>query len=222
MIEPGITVNNAAPVTAESFDAHGTRTGSVALPEEIFGQTPHRASLHAYAKMYQTNQRQGTAKTLTRAEVSGGGIKPWRQKGTGRARAGSNTSPLWVGGGIVHGPRPHKHHEKLPRRVRRLALVSALSLKAREGNIRVWAREELNAPKTKSVNEAFARMGVAAKRTLLLDEGSVPNFAKSCRNIPWLTHRRADLANAYQVMRAKELVLSPDGLRRLTEAIGVE
>ena len=109
-------------VSVPQYDADGTMTGSVDLPESLFGGSPHGPVLHAYVKMYLTNQRQGNAKTKTRAEVSGGGAKPWKQKGTGRARSGSNTSPVWVGGGRAFGPRVRNHRENLPRRVRRLAL----------------------------------------------------------------------------------------------------
>jgi large subunit ribosomal protein L4 len=207
-------------VSVQKYDAEGVMTGTVDLPESLFGCEPHAAALHAYTKVYLTNRRQGTAQTKTRAEVSGGGAKPWRQKGTGRARTGSNTSPVWVGGGRAFGPRARRHQEKMPRKVRRLALLSALSLKARAGAVRVWERRELDAPRTKAVVEALEKMGVVGCQTLLLDEGVFPNLAKSCRNVSWLTHGRAGLANAYQVMRAHELVLTPEGLARMTEVFG--
>ncbi|HUU45635.1 MAG TPA: 50S ribosomal protein L4 [Acidobacteriota bacterium] len=207
-------------VTAQKYDAEGALTGTVDLPESLFGCDPHVAALHAYTKVYLTNRRQGTAKTKTRAEVSGGGTKPWRQKGTGRARAGSNTSPVWVGGGRAFGPRVRHHHEALPRKVRRLALISALSLKAREGAVRVWDRRELDGPRTKAVVSALEKMGVVGCQTLFLDEGLFPNLVKSCRNVSWLTHRRADIANAYQVMRAHALVVTPEGLERMAEVFG--
>jgi large subunit ribosomal protein L4 len=205
------------PVKVSKYDAGGAVTGSVELPDELFGREPHAAALHAYVKMYLTNQRQGTAKTKTRREVSGGGIKPWRQKGTGRARAGSITSPVWVGGGRAFGPRPRDHQEDVPRKVKKLALVSALSMKAQNGAIKVWDRRELEAPKTKAVSDALGKIGVAGRKTLLLDEGMNPNFSKSCRNIAWLDHTRAELTNAYQIMKAQELVLSPEGLARMKE-----
>jgi len=167
--------------------------------------------------MYLTNQRQGTAKTKQRREVSGGGTKPWRQKGTGRARSGSNTSPVWVGGGRVFGPRPREHHEAIPRNVKKLALLSALSLKAQDGRVRIWARQEMESPKTKTVAVALGSMGVAGRKVLFLDEGVLPNLAKSCSNIHGLSRVRVGLTNAYDVMRAQELVISPDGLARMTE-----
>jgi large subunit ribosomal protein L4 len=204
-------------VSAPQYDAAGTMTGSVDLPESLFGRSPHGPALHAYVKMYLANQRQGNAKTKTRAEVSGGGVKPWKQKGTGRARSGSNTSPVWVGGGRAFGPRVHSHREKLPRRVKKLALLSALALKAQDGAVRVWNRQELGAPKTKSVVGALQQMGVAGRKVLFLDEGLLPNLAKSCRNIPWISHTRAGLVNAYAVMRAQDLVISPEGLARMSE-----
>lgn len=192
-------------------------TGSVELPEALFGGDPHSGALHAYVKMYLTNKRQGTAKTKTRAEVSGGGAKPWRQKGTGRARSGSNTSPVWVGGGRAFGPRPRDHREKMPRKVKQLALRSALALKVQQGAVRVWQRAELEAPKTKSIVGVLGQMGVAGRKVLFLDEGVLPNLDKSCRNVAWLTRERADLTNAYSIMRAQELVVSPEGLSRMTE-----
>lgn len=205
------------PVSVPQYDADGTMTGSVDLPESLFGGSPHGPALHAYVKMYLANQRQGTAKTKTRAEVSGGGVKPWKQKGTGRARSGSNTSPVWVGGGRAFGPRVRTHKENLPRRVKRLALLSALAVKAQNGAVRVWNRQELGEPKTKSVVSVFQHMGVAGKKVLFLDEGIMPNLAKSCRNISWISHARADLVNAYAIMRAQDLVISPEGLARMTE-----
>jgi large subunit ribosomal protein L4 len=167
--------------------------------------------------MYLANQRQGNAKTKTRAEVTGGGAKPWKQKGTGRARSGSNTSPVWVGGGRAFGPRVRSHRESLPRRVKKLALLSALALKAQNGSVRVWNRQEMGEPKTKSVVNVFEQMGVAGRKVLFLDEGLAPNLAKSCRNIPWMSHVRASLVNAYAILRAQDLVISPEGLARMTE-----
>ena len=204
-------------VTAPQYDALGTVTGSVNLPAALFGQEPHAAALHAYVKMYLTNQRQGTAKTKQRREVSGGGTKPWRQKGTGRARSGSNTSPVWVGGGRVFGPRPREHHEAIPRKVKKLALLSALSLKAQDGRVKIWVRGEMESPKTKAVATVLGTMGLAGRKVLFLDEGIGPNLAKSCRNIDGFARVRAGLANAYDVMRAQELVISPGGLARMTE-----
>jgi large subunit ribosomal protein L4 len=204
-------------ISVPQYDAQGTATGSVSLPSALFGQAPHAAALHAYVKRYLTNQRQGTAKTKQRHEVSGGGIKPWRQKGTGRARSGSNTSPVWVGGGRAFGPRVRHHHEEIPRKVRKLALVSALSLKAQNGAVRVWVRREMEAPKTKAVVSTLGNMGVAGRKTLFLDEGLLPNLAKSCRNVRGLERVRAELANAYEVMRAQELVISPEALARMQE-----
>jgi len=206
-------------LTAPKYKADGTQGGSVTLPESLFGHAPNAAVLHAYVKMYNTNQRQGTVKTKTRAEVSGGGVKPWRQKGTGRARAGSNTSPVWVGGGCAFGPRPRDHREAMPRKMRRLALLSALALKAEGGAVRVWERSELDSPKTKSVVQPFSQMGIAGRKVLFLDEGVLPNLSKSCRNVPWLSRVRAELINAYEVLRAQDLVISPEGLARMTEAL---
>ena len=115
------------------------------------------------------------------------------------------------------GPRPRDHREKLPRKVKQLALRSALALKVQQGAIRVWQRAELDAPKTKSVVGALGQMGVSGRKVLFLDEGVLPNLDKSCRNVSWLTRERADLTNAYAILRAQELIVSPEGLSRMTE-----
>src|SRR6185503_19337752 len=136
---------------AKVFGADGGAKGEKALPEALFGQPVHEHLMWLSVKRYLGNQRQGTAKVKTRGEVSGGGRKPWRQKGTGRARAGSNTSPLWPGGGRAFGPKPRDHRTELPRQQRRVALVSALSLKASEQAITILDTLALEAPRTAEV-----------------------------------------------------------------------
>src|SRR5262249_19145426 len=123
--------------SAKGYAADGTAKGNVELPAALFDQQVNEHLLYQAVRTFLTNQRQGTAKVKSRVEVSGGGRKPWKQKGTGRARSGSNTSPVWVGGGRAHGPEPHAYHLDLPKKQRRLALTSALSLKAREAKVAV-------------------------------------------------------------------------------------
>ena len=147
-------------VNAPLYDKQGNKISEIELPEALFGIEPHKPALHSYVRRYLNNQRQGTVKTKTRAEVSGGGAKPWRQKGTGRARSGSNRSPLWVGGGRAFGPRPRKHNEKLPKRVKRLALRSALSLRAGGGNVHVIEDVVIDPPKTKEFHQILKNIGI--------------------------------------------------------------
>src|SRR6266850_5567199 len=130
------------------FGADGSERGTTELPDELFAQPVHEHLLWLSVKRYLGNQRQGTARVKTRGEVSGGGRKPWKQKGTGRARAGSNTSPLWPGGGRAFGPKPRDYRTEMPRKQRRAALVSALSLKASENAVSVVDKLEFAAPRT--------------------------------------------------------------------------
>jgi large subunit ribosomal protein L4 len=204
-------------VTAPLYDSEGTRVSEVELPEHLFGIEPHLAALHAYTKTYQTNQRQGTVKTKTRSEVRGGGRKPWRQKGTGRARAGTNTSPIWVGGGRAFGPRPRKHHEKMPKKVRRLAMRSALSLRAGTGNVHVIEDMKIDPPKTKQFAQILKNIGLDATRVLFLSESTDINLGLSVRNLPYVHHQRASLSNPYEVMRSHDVLLTKTGLDKLAE-----
>jgi len=207
-------------VTAPLYNQEGNKISDVELPEALFGIEPHAASLHAYVRMYLANQRQGTVKTKTRAEVSGGGIKPYRQKGTGRARAGSNTSPVWVGGGRAFGPRPRSHREQLPKKVKRLALRSALSLRAGEGNIHVIDDVKIDPPKTKAFAQMLKTMGLDAESVLFLTESTDVALGLSVRNIPFVYHQRAGLTNPYEIIKHRELVVTKAGLDKLVEVFG--
>src|SRR5262245_18161126 len=137
--------------TAKAFSAQGEAKGSVELPASLFDQQVNEHLLYLAVRRYLVNQRQGTSKVKSRVEVSGGGRKPWKQKGTGRARSGSNTSPVWVGGGRAHGPEPRDYRVELPKKQRRLALTSALSLKAREAKVAVLDDLSMSEPKAKTV-----------------------------------------------------------------------
>ena len=207
-------------VTASLYDKQGNKVSDIELPESLFGIQPHRAALHAYVRMFLANQRQGTAKTKTRAEVSGGGAKPWRQKGTGRARAGSNSSPLWVGGGRAFGPRPHDHREKLPKKVKGLALRSALSLRAGGGNVHVIEDILIDPPKTKDFVQILKNIGLEAQSVLFLTESKDISVGKSARNVPYVQHNRACLTNPYEIMKCQDILLTKAGLDRLVEVFG--
>src|SRR5437867_9809832 len=155
-------------VNAKTYGSDGTETGSIGLPDELFAQPVHEHLMWLSVKRHLGNQRQGTAKVKARGEVSGGGRKPWRQKGTGRARAGSNTSPLWPGGGRAFGPKPRDYRTEMPKQQRRQALASALSLKAGEHAVTVLDQLSFEAPRTKHMAEALERLGLHDKRTLLV------------------------------------------------------
>ena len=195
----------------------GSEKGTAALPDELFAQQVNEHLLWLSVKRYLGNQRQGTAKVKTRGEVSGGGRKPWRQKGTGRARAGSNTSPLWPGGGRAFGPKPRDYRTEMPKAQRRLALASALSSKAGESAIIVLESLSFAAPKTREMAETLKRLGLADKRTLLVLAQADENVVRSCRNLPKLRTILASQVNPYELMACETLLLTQDGLDRMKE-----
>ena len=202
---------------AKLYNAEGKAKGTTALPDELFAQPVHEHLLWLSVKRHLGDQRQGTAKVKTRGEVSGGGRKPWRQKGTGRARAGSNTSPLWPGGGRAFGPEPRDHRTELPRKQRRAALAAALSQKAVDQAVAVLEPLKLDAPGTGKVAAVLKAMGLEGKRTLLvLDEPDV-NLVKSCRNLRYLRATLAHQINAYDLLDCEQLLLTPGGLARVKE-----
>ena len=203
--------------TAKLFGADGGEKGQAPLPEALFGQPVREHLLWLSVKRYLGNQRQGTAKVKTRGEVSGGGRKPWRQKGTGRARSGSNTSPLWPGGGRAFGPKPRDYRTDLPKAQRRRALVSALSLKAGENAVAVLESLSFAAPKTSEMAETLKKLGLADKRTLLVLKSADENVVRSCRNLPNLRTTLADQVNPYDLMNCEWLLLTRDGLDRMKE-----
>jgi large subunit ribosomal protein L4 len=202
---------------AKVYASDGSEKGTATLPDELFGQQVHEHLLWLSVKRHLGNQRQGTAKVKTRGEVSGGGRKPWRQKGTGRARSGSNTSPLWPGGGRAFGPKPRDYRTELPKSQRRQALASALSLKAGEKAVAVVESLAFAAPKTKEMAGTLERMGLKDKRTLLVLGQADGNVVKSCRNLPNLTTTLAHQVNAYDLLNCDVVLLTRDGLDRMKE-----
>src|SRR5215510_6792543 len=162
-------------MNAKIVGMDGSPKGEAALPTELFGQPVHEHLLWLSVKRHLGDQRQGTAKVKARGEVSGGGRKPWRQKGTGRARSGSNTSPLWPGGGRAFGPKPRDYRTELPRKQRRIALAAALSQKAIENAVTVIDKLQFQAPRTKEMAAILKKLGLESKRTLLVIEEADPN-----------------------------------------------
>jgi len=202
---------------AKLYNAEGKAKGTTALPDELFAQPVHEHLLWLSVKRHLGNQRQGTAKVKGRGEVSGGGRKPWRQKGTGRARAGSNTSPLWPGGGRAFGPEPRDHRTELPRKQRRAALAAALSQKAVDQAVAVLEPLKLDAPGTAKVAAVLKTMGLEGKRTLLVLAEPDVNLVKSCRNLRYLRATLAHQINAYDLLDCEQLLLTPGGLARVKE-----
>jgi len=204
-------------MNAKLYGLDGSEKGTTALPDELFAQPVHEHLLWMSVKRHLGNQRQGTAKVKSRGEVSGGGRKPFKQKGTGNARQGSNTSPLMPGGGRAFGPRPRDYRTDLPKKQRHAALVSALSLKATENNVSVLEGISVDAPKTAKVAGVLKKMGVYGKRTLLVVDHQHETVWKSVRNIDKLNTTLAHQLNAYDLLNAEALILTSDGLARVKE-----
>src|ERR1019366_3916873 len=171
-------------VDAAAYSAQGTPRDRVALPADTFDGTVNLPVMHQAVKAFLANQRQGNASTKTRGEVIGGNQKPWKQKGTGRARQGSIRAPQWVGGGTVFGPRPRKYTEIVPKQVRALARKSAFNARAREGSLFVIDAFNYDAPRTSRLQQLLARLEVAHRKVLILTDGVKPNVFLSGRNLP--------------------------------------
>jgi large subunit ribosomal protein L4 len=169
---------------AAAYSAQGTARDSIALPGDLFDGTVNMPVMHQAVKAFLANQRQGNAKTKVRKHVTGGNQKPWKQKGTGRARAGSTRAPHWVGGGTVFGPIPRSYAQYVPRQVRALARKSAFNARARENAIFVIDAFNFDAPKTSRIQALVERLGVAEKKVLILTNGAKPNVFLSARNLP--------------------------------------
>ncbi len=198
------------------YNMSGELVGEIELSEAVFGITPNQSVVHDVVKNHLANMRQGTQSALTRAEVSGGGRKPWRQKGTGRARQGSTRAPQWTHGGIVFAPKPRDYSYTLNKKARRLALKSALSAKAAETAIVVIDEIKMDAPKTKEFAAFLKAVGVEGK-ALVVTAAVDANVIKSGRNIPGCQVTFANLLNVYDIVNAKKLVLDKAALQKIEE-----
>jgi len=207
-------------MTVKVYNQEGKEVGKVELKPEIFDIEPNQDVVHQYIVNYLNRQRQGNSSTKTRKDVRGGGKKPWRQKGTGRARAGTIRSPLWRGGGKVFGPSPKDYNPKFPRRMKRLAILSVLSDKARSEKIRVIDQLLIEKPKTKSVVSLLSNLDLTDKKCLLLDEGKNNNMVLSCRNLKDVKYGRAALANGYDLLNADVVLFTKSGLQKTEEVFG--
>lgn len=202
---------------AKVYNSSGGQAGEMDLNDKLFGFEPKKYQVHQYVKAHLANQRQGTHSTKTRADVSGGGAKPWRQKGTGRARAGSNSSPIWEGGGVAFGPHPRSYYTKVPKRIKRNALLSMLATKAAEEKLLIVELPEFEKPSTKTVYGLLEAMELADKKVLILDEDGGAQFPLSCRNIPKVEYKRARLVNAYDLARSEYVLVTRKGMRSIEE-----
>ena len=198
------------------YDMSGKLVGEIELSEAVFGVTPNTAVVHDVVKNHLANKRQGTQSALTRAEVSGGGRKPWRQKGTGRARQGSTRAPQWTHGGIVFAPKPRDYSYTLNKKAKRLALKSVLSAKVAESNMVVIDSIKMEAPKTAEFAKFLAAVGCECK-TLVVTAAPDANVVKSGRNIPGCEITFANLINVYDIVNAKKLVVDQAALAKIEE-----
>ena len=204
----------AEPTTFPVVDQTKQPAGEVTLPAGVFDGPVRRHLLYEVVNMQRANRRAGTASTKTRGAVSGGGKKPWRQKGTGRARAGSTRSPIWVGGATVFGPQPRDYSYRLPGSARRSALRSALALKVREGRLVVVDAIDIADGKTKSVVQMLAALGVDS--ALIITEAANPMLERAARNLPTVKVLRVEGANVENILRYQHLVLTRGAVEALS------
>lgn len=197
------------------YNMAGQQVGEVELSEAVFGVEPNMPAVHAVVKNHLANCRQGTQSALTRAEVSGGGRKPWRQKGTGRARQGSIRAPQWTHGGIVFAPKPRDYSYSLNRKLKRLALKSVLSAKAAEGNLLVVDNLALEGIKTKAIVEFLGK--VEAGKTILITPEVSEVVYKSARNIPGVSTTTATILSVYDIVNAEKLIVDKKALAIIEE-----
>ena len=200
------------------YDMSGKEIDKINLKDSIFGIEPNTAVLHDAVVMQQASLRQGTHKVKNRSEVSGGGRKPWRQKGTGRARVGSTRSPIWVGGGTVFGPTPRSYAYKLPKKVRRLALKSALSSKVIENEIIVLNELNFAEVKTKNMVNLLDKLNVKTK-VLIVDKDYNDNAILSLRNLPGVKFLTAEGINVLDLLYHDKLIITKEAVERIEEVL---
>lgn len=197
------------------YNIAGQEIGTVKLSDEIFAQEVNQAALHTVVRAYLANQRQGTQSALTRAEVSGGGIKPWRQKGTGRARQGSTRSPQWRHGGVVFAPKPRDYRVSVNKKVKRLAMKSALSSKVNDGSLVVFDALELAAPKTKEMIKVLDAVKVNKALVVLPEKDETVERATG--NIPNVKTTLVGTLKVYEILKYDTLILTKDSLAKIEE-----
>jgi large subunit ribosomal protein L4 len=206
-----------SPLDVVVYDSKGEQSGELKLPEAIFGQAPNVGVMHQALQRQLNNARQGSASTKTRGDVSGGGRKPFRQKGLGRSRHGSTREPSMVGGGVVFGPHPRSFRQEMPRKMRRLALRSALAVKANEGKVSVIEGfAQLDAPKTRAIVELLEAVGVEGTALVVL-AASNDVVSRSAANLPWAKTILAHNLNLYDLFTHDHVVIAKDALELIEE-----
>ena len=210
-------MSEAGAIEVSIIDGSGAEVARLALPA-LFSRPVNDTLMHDQVLAQLAGRRSGTATTKTRGNVRGGGAKPWAQKGTGRARAGSNRSPLWRGGGTTFGPQPRSYGYRLPKKARRGALVSALAQKVRDGQLRVVERFELEAPKTRLMREFLDRLGIAVS-VLIVTVGAESPLVLAARNLPRVTTTTVPGLNVYDILRHEILLLEREVLGQIEEAL---
>jgi large subunit ribosomal protein L4 len=207
---------------AKLHAADGAYKAEIDLPASHFEQPISEAAMYNAVDVYLGNQRQGTHKTKTRAEVSGGGKKPWKQKGTGNARQGSNTAPNWARGGKAHGPIPHLYKRDINKKVKRRALLSALTIKANESSIYVFEKLSLAAPKTKDLVKVLKTAALTGQKNLFFVSEASENLILAARNIPDVLVQRVWDMNTYALINAKNIIFTDAALKALTTESAAE
>ncbi|PKN01343.1 MAG: 50S ribosomal protein L4 [Elusimicrobia bacterium HGW-Elusimicrobia-1] len=203
------------------YDKAGKVTGNLAAPQELLDKKVSKHVLYEAARTYLANQRSGTASTKTRAEVSGGGKKPWKQKHTGNARAGSTRSPLWRKGGIIFGPKPKEWRIDVPRAKKRLAAGFAFALKIKAGEVIIVEDFGLSDPKTRLAADMLKKLGAGSSKSVLLADSKIePNMKTASRNIPGVEYKLAADVNAYELMRSSRFIITKSGYETLLKRLG--
>jgi large subunit ribosomal protein L4 len=209
-------ININTKLTVYGLD--GKNAGSMQLEKELFDGKVNPVLLYEANKMYEANRRRGTASTKTRAYVSGGGIKPWRQKGTGRARVGSIRSPLWRHGGIIYGPHPREYNYYIPKKMAKKALLAVLNARLREEAVKAVVKIEMQKPKTKEFKAFLAHLKAEGKTLVVVDK-ITPEVKLSSRNLENVTLREGRNLNAREVLLNAHLVIEKEALEKLIERI---
>ena len=199
------------------YDIENNKVSEIELSDAVFGVEINETAIYEVVKMQMASKRRGTASTKVRREVRGGGKKPWRQKGTGRARAGTNRSPLWRGGGIVFGPHPRNYSYTVPKKVKKLALVSALSMKVKEERVLILRDFPMNEIKTKKFKEVVDRFGWG-KALVVVDKAN-PGLEQSSRNLRGIKMMRSEGINVYDLLNHEHVVILEPSVRMIEEAL---
>lgn len=204
----------------EVLTREGGSSGKIDLPDDVFNVTAKGDLLHQAVRSYRANQRQGTSSTKGRSDVRASGRKPWRQKGLGRARSGTAASPIWVGGGIAHGPKPRDYGFSIPKKARRLAIRAALSAKAREGSLKIVESVGVDAPKTKRAVELMKTLGIENVKCLFVLPAKNEDLIRATNNIRGVKVAVARDVNVYDILNSETVVIDKEAVGAIVEVLG--